>query len=299
VEAQYIRFLSLAVNRTAVRDAGIRLVMSYDRVNLDRFLLPLCDNLGISVENIDFEISGLSARSWQTYRDMLPQISEAVVKSGATAGVLLDHNGDSLILVDETGRVIGDDLLTALSALVILKTGGGPVVVPVTATDVIEKMAEQYSGKVVRTKTAVQDFVDQLLIEEETHRKDEEVISQFLLHFDALGALLNILAFTLRSGLTLGQLANEIPAFYINKKMVPVPWESKGTVIRRIIEDPDRSEMELLDGVKVFHPNGWALVLPDPEEPVCRIYSEGASMEIAESLADFYVDKIGKIAGIS
>jgi len=173
------------------------------------------------------------------------------------------------------------------------------VVVPVTATDVIEKMAEQYSGKVVRTKTAVQDFVDQLLIEEETHRKDEEVISQFLLHFDALGALLNILAFTLRSGLTLGQLANEIPAFYINKKMVPVPWESKGTVIRRIIEDPDRSEMELLDGVKVFHPNGWALVLPDPEEPVCRIYSEGASMEIAESLADFYVDKIGKIAGIS
>jgi len=298
VEDQYIRFLSLAVNGIAVRDAGIKLVTAYDRINLDRFILPVCENLGISVENIDFDISSRSARSWQAYRDMLPQISEAVIKSGATAGVLMDHNGESLILVDEKGRVIGDDLLTALSALVILKTGGGPVVVPVTAPDVIEKMAEQYSGKVIRTKTAVQDFVDRLLVEEDIHREGEDAISQFLLHFDALGALLNIMAFTHRSGLTLGQLADEIPAFYINKKVVPVPWESKGTVIRRIIEDPDRTEMELLDGVKVFHPNGWALVLPDPEEPVCRIYSEGSSMEIAESLADFYVDKIGRIAGV-
>jgi len=48
-----------------------------------------------------------------------------------------------------------------------------------------------------------------------------------------------------------------------------------------------KDNLELLDGVKVYHPEGWALVLPDPEEPVCRVFSEGSTMEIAESLADF------------
>ncbi|WP_338013833.1 hypothetical protein [Desulforamulus profundi] len=73
-----------------------------------------------------------------------------------------------------------------------------------------------------------------------------------------------------------------------------MPWEAKGRVIRRLIEEQS-GELELLDGVKVYHPEGWALVLPDPEEPVCRIFTEGASMEAAEELTNFYTSKIQQI----
>lgn len=277
-------------------DGAISLVMAYDPVNLEKFIGPVCRLLGITVNNIDFSVNSGAARSWQEYREMLPQLSEVVARIGAAAGALMDPNGDSLVLVDERGRVIGDDLLTALSALVLLKAGGGPVVVPVTAPGAIEKMADRYGGRVVRTKTAVQDFVERMLAEERGLAEKGD-ISQFLIHFDALGALLSIIGFARKRGLTLGQLVDEIPVFYVDKKTVPVPWEAKGTVIRKIIEEPGRPEMELLDGVKVFHPNGWALVLPDPEEPVCRVFSEGASMEIAESLADFYIERISRIVG--
>ncbi|MCL6612767.1 MAG: nucleotidyltransferase, partial [Peptococcaceae bacterium] len=292
---RYNEHLSLAAGGDARQWGGTRLVMAFDSRNLDGFVAPVCDRLGIRFTNIGRDVSGGAAGSWQAYRELLPRLAEAVVKGGATAGALIDPNGDSLILVDERGRVIGDDMLTALSALVLLKTGGGPVVVPVTAPETIEKMAGRYGGKVIRTKTAVQDFVERILAEEGD--RGREGISQFLMHFDALGALLSIIGFARRRGLTLGQLADEIPVFYMEKKTVPVPWEAKGTVIRKIIEDPGRSRMELLDGVKVFHPNGWALVLPDPEEPVCRVFSEGASMEIAESLADFYIERISRIVG--
>ncbi|MFZ5642125.1 MAG: sugar phosphate nucleotidyltransferase [Bacillota bacterium] len=297
VKEQYIRSLFMSAGGATVENAGISIIASYDRQNLDGFISPVCDSLGIKIENIDFEIDGKSPRSWNSYREMLPQVAEEVIKSRSNCGAVIDQNGDSLVLVDERGRVIGEDMLTALYALVVFKTKGGPVVVPVTAPGAIEKMADQYKGKVIRTKTAVQDFIDRVLSVEGKDQKDGGV-SQFLLHFDAIGALLSILYFTRSRRITLGELVDEIPAFYIDKKAVPVPWESKGTVIRRIIEDPE-NEMELLDGVKVFHKNGWALVLPDPEEPVCRVFSEGASMEIAESLADFYVDKINRITGVS
>ena len=35
--------------------------------------------------------------------------------------------------------------------------------------------------------------------------------------------------------------------------------------MRRLIEETRGKEVELLDGVKVKHPQGWALVLPDSE----------------------------------
>jgi mannose-1-phosphate guanylyltransferase/phosphomannomutase len=84
----------------------------------------------------------------------------------------------------------------------------------------------------------------------------------------------------------------------MDRRETPVPWEAKGRVIRQLIQDPPAGQLELLDGVKVYHQDGWALVLPDPDGPFCRVFSEGASMEIAESLTDMYIKKINAIAGI-
>ncbi|MDD2554456.1 MAG: nucleotidyltransferase, partial [Desulfotomaculaceae bacterium] len=92
-------------------------------------------------------------------------------------------------------------------------------------------------------------------------------------------------------------LVDEIPQFFMTSRDVPVSWEAKGKVIRRLVQDPPASQFETLDGIKIFHPDGWALVLPDPDEPVCRVFSEGSTMEIAESLTDMYIKKINEITG--
>jgi len=120
---------------------------------------------------------------------------------------------------------------------------------------------------------------------------------EILLHFDALAALVRIFSFVAEQGIALGDLVDEVPAFFLSRREVPVSWEDKGKVIRRLIEEKPPQQLELIDGVKVFHPNGWALILPDPEEPVCRVFSEGASMEIAESLTEFYSRKIREMLG--
>ena len=48
----------------------------------------------------------------------------------------------------------------------------------------------------------------------------------------------------------------------------------------------------LVDGVKVIHPEGWALALPDPEEPVTHIWAEGQSADAARRLAEEYARRI-------
>jgi len=54
--------------------------------------------------------------------------------------------------------------------------------------------------------------------------------------------------------------------------------------------------IETLEGVKIFKDGGWVLVLPDAEQPVCRIKSESYSAEFAEELTNFYVNKVREIS---
>ncbi|MDD4334007.1 MAG: mannose-1-phosphate guanyltransferase [Desulfotomaculaceae bacterium] len=289
---KYIAAICTEPDNACIRRAGFKLLLCYDRLNLAGYVDDLRDKLGFAVE--DFRPAGLSGfYSWSACQEaLLPALAQAVIESSADAGAVLDPNADRIILIDEKGRVIQDNLLTALISLIILKSRSGSVVVPVTAPMVIESLAEQYRGKVVRTKTAIQDFLDKVLTQEAA----PDSISQFFLHFDALSALVNILDYLARHKIRLSDLVDEIPQFFMDSRDVPVPWEAKGKVIRRLVQDPPASQFETLDGIKIYHPDGWTLVLPDPDEPVCRVFSEGSTMEIAESLTDMYIKKINEIA---
>lgn len=293
VSEAYLEDIANKVDINTIRSAGYKGVMVYDGNNLESYISRLALYAEFMVENIGGNTVGKNPQNWHSYQEMLPQLGWAVVEKRAEFGAIIDPNGDHMILVDEKGHIIQDDMLTALMALVVLKDRGGPVVVPVTASRVIDELAQKYNSKVVRTKTAVQDFLEQVM----THDENEEgKFSQFMLNFDALAGLVKVLEYCAREKINLSTLVEEIPAFFVNKKQVPVPWEAKGKVIRQLIEEKP-GELELLDGIKVYHQDGWALVLPDPEEPVCRVYTEGSSMEIAQELTDMYIEKINKITG--
>ena len=48
--------------------------------------------------------------------------------------------------------------------------------------------------------------------------------------------------------------------------------------MRQLIEAVKGMEVDNIDGIKVFEPEGWVQVLPDPDEPVFHLYAEGASI---------------------
>ena len=52
------------------------------------------------------------------------------------------------------------------------------------------------------------------------------------------------------------------------------------------------SELVLVDGVKILHDDGWALVLPDPEEPVTHVWAEADGDHAARQLAQEYARRI-------
>lgn len=291
VSDSYMEHLLGGINTEAFKQTGQPVVLLYDRASLDPFVTGTLASLGLALENLEVEMTPQEPRDWYWYENYLQDLATAVQKKGGAAGAVIDPNGDRLILLDGLGNVISDEMLTALISLIILKENAGPVIVPVTAPKAIDELAQRYQGSVVRTKTSQQDFINKIINQQILNN---ETAQHYLMNFDALLALLKILEFCAREGISLAELIKEIPSFFLNQKEVAVPWEAKGRVMRSLIEE-QANEMELLDGVKVYHDNGWALVLPDPEEPLCRIFTEGDSMEIAEELTHFYTHKIRQI----
>jgi mannose-1-phosphate guanylyltransferase/phosphomannomutase len=65
--------------------------------------------------------------------------------------------------------------------------------------------------------------------------------------------------------------------------------------MRILVEQSKHGKTELIDGVKVFQNGGWALVLPDPVDPVVHLYADAPSAMQADQLIEDYTAMIRKL----
>ena len=75
---------------------------------------------------------------------------------------------------------------------------------------------------------------------------------------------------------------------------VATPLEQKGLIMRTLMEQlaEQGADLVLVDGIKVVSDEGWALVVPDPEDPVTHVWAEGVDLAASEALAAAYVERI-------
>jgi mannose-1-phosphate guanylyltransferase / phosphomannomutase len=70
--------------------------------------------------------------------------------------------------------------------------------------------------------------------------------------------------------------------------------ELKGLLMRTLMEQltDEGADLVLVDGIKVVSEEGWALVVPDPAEPVTHVWAEGPDLAASERLVAAYVERI-------
>jgi mannose-1-phosphate guanylyltransferase/phosphomannomutase len=92
-----------------------------------------------------------------------------------------------------------------------------------------------------------------------------------------VATLVNLLAMLASGRRRMSKLTSELAPIHIAHEEVVTPWEQKGTVMRRTMERAKGRSTVLVDGVKIVEPDGWSLVVPDPEEPVTHVWAEAPS----------------------
>jgi mannose-1-phosphate guanylyltransferase/phosphomannomutase len=251
----------------------------------------LFEKLGVTVHEVKEETY---QESTENLDNIFCSVSETVAKTNALFGAVLDRHGEKLAVVDVNGTVIQNEFLTVLSSLVyFMHNKPGRYVVPVTVPKAVEDIAHTFGGEVIRTKTAARSVLEAKVTED--NKLNNPSCLQFFLEFDRVYTIVKLIDCLLRYSVSMSKLIQKIPKFHVSVKEIQCPWTTKGTVMRTLIDEGQENQVELLDGIKVYHDQGSALVLPDAEEPLYNIYGEGYSQEIAESLTDMYLEKINCI----
>lgn len=229
-------------------------------------------------------------RNYDSMDEYLLYFSNIVKESYVNLGVCINDSGENIILFDKSGHIIKDDMLTVLTCLIALKDGNiKKLIIPLSATSVIEKMARNYNVEVVRAKSSTSDIMNEML--NNTNLENNDYI-QYILNFDGILACGKIIDFLAKNAIGLDELLTMLPNFHVKRSELSCDFKYRGYIIRKLIEDNKEETLELFEGVKINSDDGWTLILPDNRRPVFNIYTEGFSEEYAEELIDIVNKKI-------
>jgi mannose-1-phosphate guanylyltransferase/phosphomannomutase len=292
----YLTGLVTAEARERIAASRFTIAASYDQGGLSLILPALFEELNCRALPVD--ASGEAAlprpRTLPELLGAMSRVAETIKAHQADLGVIVDNNAERLILLDENGAILKEEELTALLSLLVLKYHPQAAVpVQVTAPHFIEEIAREYHGRVIRTKVNPRSLMEKLAQEKLFPTSDGH--GSYLPQFDAVFTLVMVLELLSREGISLAEAKGLVPQVERGYQEVDCPWEEKGKVMRFLYEENKDRQLEMTDGLKVFHEEGWALVLPDAEEPIFRIYSEAHTGEEADALTQHYMSRISEL----
>jgi len=261
-----------------------KVVVDYAMAETGVILPDLLGQLGIETVVLNASIRGAPPKQEERIA-MRKQLADVVKALKADLGVQIGRNGEQITLVDETGQIIRGELLLAVVADIILRDKPGrSIVVPVSASSVIERIAARYRCQVVRCKASETE------IGSTTAGLAEAVLGgsangcfifpEFQNGYDAMFSTGQVLEHLTYQGRTLHQAVCDLPPLVYQVDSVHCPWERKGRVMRLLVEKHQDRPVELMDGIKIqTRPDHWILVLPDAVEPLVHIYADGVDLQ--------------------
>ncbi|HBF37372.1 MAG TPA: nucleotidyltransferase [Firmicutes bacterium] len=289
----YLQGLLDEESRKMVIQRHFKVVVTYDNGSLSLILHPLLEQLGCELitPEIHLKDSICRLRALKELAKIMNVVGEQIRSSGSDLGIIVGNDGERLIVLDERGELLKEEQLTALLAFLVLKyKPQATIPIQVTAPQFIEELARQFHGQVVRTKANPRSMMEKVAQERLFPSADGQNLYQP--EYDSLVCLVKVLELLAKEQLSLSGAKLLIPSVERSYREAECPWEDKGRIMRNLFEENKDRPLEMTDGLKVFHEQGWALVLPDAEEPIFKIYSEAHTSEEADALSQIYLNRI-------
>ena len=296
----YTAVLMENVDVESIRAARFKVVLDY-AYGAASFVMPnVLSKLGAEVLSVNPYASTRQSLSFDRW-EHAAKVSELVRASGAHLGVVIDTDGEYVTFVDDNGHVLTDDQgLMALLRLVLDdadRRGGTPptVALPVSVGRAVEAMCDEAGATLLWAKLSTPHLMELASSPGVRFAASQEggyIFPSFLPAYDAVAALVDTLALLAGSGRRLSEVVAGLPVVRVAHEAVVTPWDKKGLVMRMVMEWAKDRDITLVDGVKVLHNDGWALVFPDTEEPLTHVWAEASTDADARARAQEYARRI-------
>lgn len=287
------------VDKEAIEKAN--LTVAVDCVNsVGGIAIPtLLKALGVkNIIELNCEPTGHFAHNPEPLPQHLTQISEKMKEGGVDVGFVVDPDVDRLAVICENGEMFGEEYTLVSVADYVLSNTTGNTVSNLSSTralrDVTAKYGAQYNAAAVGEVNVVAKMKETNAI---IGGEGNGGVIYPESHYgrDALVGIALFLTFLTKRQMTVSQLRQTYPNYYISKNRIDLTPDADIDALLKKIEtlyaDKDCT-ISTIDGVKIDFKNGWVHLRKSNTEPIIRIYSEAATMQEAENLAQQIISQI-------
>ncbi len=290
------------VDVEAIRKAGFKVAV--DAVNSTGGLaIPrLLRRLGVKeVVELNCEPTGHFAHNPEPIPQNLTQISDCVRENHCDLGVVVDPDVDRLALVCETGEMFGEEYTLVSVADYVLQHTPGNTVSNLSSSRALRDVTRRYAGCEYNAAAVGEVNVTTLM------RSTGAVIGGEgnggviypALHYgrDALVGVALFLTLLAKSGKKVSELRKTYPEYIISKNRKDLtPDMDVDALLAKVAKLYNGmagvEKVTTIDGVKIDFADGWVHLRKSNTEPIIRIYSEAATEQRANELAQQVIQQI-------
>jgi len=277
-----------------IREARLRVLIDPNHgaaCDADKALL---DALGVEYTIINGEGHGRFAHAPEPSADNLGDTITAMKAGNYDIGFVQDADADRLVLLDETGRFIGEDNSLGFCVDYILgyeatdSEKEAPVVVNLSTSNVIRDIAKSHQVEVVQTKIG-ETFVTQGIRDHNALVGGEGnggvIFPKIGWGRDSLVGIVIALLHLAKRQKTVSEIVASYPQYTMLREKVSL--ESRAQVsemLEKVIKSfPDVTPITD-DGIKIVLHDEWIHVRPSNTEPIIRVFVEAKSKENAKKI---------------
>ena len=297
----YTAALTGSVNIDAIAERRFKVVLDYSFGAAASVMPNVLAKIGADVLSVNpYASTAYASEAAEDLGPRVERLGNLVRSSGSDLGVVFDADGETATFIDDRGEALtADRALLVLVTLVCRSRAGARLALPVSVSREAERVAEMHGATITWTKLSAAH-----LMEVAGHGDIDFAASQeggfiwpdVIPAYDAVATLLHLLDLLAGADEKLSEISARIPPSFVAHEEVPTPWDTKGAVMREIVERSKGEDLVLVDGVKIIRPEGWVLVLPDPELPSTHVWAEGDTEREARRLVAVQAGRIAEIA---
>lgn len=219
------------------------------------------------------------------------ELRRVVPARGCDMGVAFDGDADRMFLIDERGRLLGGDMVTALVARSLLRTHrGATILYNLISSRSVPEVIERDGGHAVRTRVGHSFIKAQMREENAIFGGEHSGHFYFRDNWYAdsgLIAFLIVLELVSVSGKTVSELVAEVDTRFRSGEINSETPDQRGRLeaIERTYA-AQGATIDHLDGVTVAFPTWWANVRPSNTEPLLRLNVEADTKDELERRRD-------------
>jgi len=259
-----------------------------------RITKKLLAELGCETIAINDEPTGLFAHTPEPTIENVKELCDVVKANKADIGFAQDPDADRLVIVDETGKYIGEEYTLALAAKYMFSHKTGKAATNLSTSRMIDEIASKADGQVIRTAVGEAN-VAQAMLDHNCIIGGEGNGGVIDLRVspvrDSLVGIVLVLQLMTETGKTVSQLVNEIGTYYMSKDKFTADQTQARQIIDLAKETFAEAKLNITDGCRFDFEDGWMHLRPSNTEPVMRIIVEAKDQQSAQK----YIDVVSKI----